>query len=67
MASKQNLSYTVWLNDQTQKGYASAKRNMQGLQTLGKQTQQSWRDTGKSISGIGGGVATLWGASAGIQ
>lgn len=67
MASKQNLSYTVWLNDQTQKGYASAKRNMQGLQNLGKQTQQSWRNTGSSMSGIGGGVAALWGASAGIQ
>ena len=67
MASKQNLSYTVWLNDQTQKGYSSAKRNMQGLQNLGKQTQQSWRNTGSSVAGIGGGVAALWGASAGIQ
>lgn len=56
MASNQ-LNYTVWLNDQTQKGFQSVQKNFAGLQSVGQRAQNTWQ-------GIGTHAAGLWGVGA---
>lgn len=55
--SNQNLNFTVWLNDRTQKGFNSVKKNMQGIKSMADQSNKAWQTAGT-------GAAGLWGVGA---
>lgn len=55
--SSQNLRFTVWLDDRTQKGFNSAKKNMQGIKSMSDRSTKAWQTAGT-------GAAGLWGTSA---
>lgn len=53
MAANQ-LSYTVWLNDRTQKGFKSIQKNMNGLKSMANQVNQAWTSVGVGMAGVWG-------------
>ncbi|NAX21282.1 phage tail tape measure protein [Vibrio sp. V39_P1S14PM300] len=51
MASNQ-LSFTVWLNDRTQKGFKGVQKSFAGLQSMADRSSKAWQTAGTGAAGL---------------